>query len=117
MDSSIADLWGASSRAAGFELKTTTWRNGHGGQSKIGKSWSDEQWLNVYLLGKGRKLEDVKCLVEGGRALVDVDHHADPSRTTEEELQEVGKLGLPEGNVVLDPVETGDCYRTSDVTW
>lgn len=45
---------------------------------------------SVYLLGKSRELEHIKCLIEAGRALINVDYHADPSRTTEEDLQEVG---------------------------
>lgn len=44
---------------------------------------------SVYLLGKSRELEHIKCLIEAGRALINVDDHADPSRTTEEDLQEV----------------------------
>lgn len=59
----------------------------------------------AHLLGEGRELEDVERLIEAGRVLVDVDHHGDPAGTTEEELQEVGQLGLPEGNVVLEPAE------------
>lgn len=57
------------------------------------------------LLCEGGELEDIERLVEAGRVLVDVHHHADPTGTTEEELQEVGQLGLPEGNVVLEPAE------------
>lgn len=45
---------------------------------------------DLYLLGKSRELEHMKCLVEARRALINVDHHADPSRPTEEELEEVG---------------------------
>lgn len=55
------------------------------------------------LLSEGRELEDVKGLVEARRILVDVHYHGDPARATEEELQEVSQLGLPEWNVVLDP--------------
>lgn len=61
---------------------------------------------SAYLLGKSRELKHIKCLIEAGRALINVDYHADPPRTTEEDLQEVGELGLPEGNVVSEPVET-----------
>lgn len=58
------------------------------------------------LLGQGRELEHIQCLVKAGRVLVDVDHHGDAAGTTEEELQEVCELGLPEGNVVLKPAES-----------
>lgn len=54
---------------------------------------------------EGGELEDVERLVEAGRILVDVHHHGDPARTTEEELQEVSQFGLPEWNVVLDSAE------------
>lgn len=43
-----------------------------------------------YLLGKSRELEHIKCLVEAVGALIDVDNHADPSRTAEEDLEKVG---------------------------
>lgn len=59
----------------------------------------------VHLLSKGRELKNVERLVEVGRALTDVDHHGDTSSTTEEELQKVGQFGLPEGDMVLEPVE------------
>lgn len=56
-----------------------------------------------HLLSEGGELEDVERLVETGGVLVDVDHHGHATRTTEEELQEVGELGLPEGNMMLEP--------------
>jgi len=65
----------------------------------------------VYLLGEGRELEHVERLVKARRVPVDVDHHGDAAATTEEELQEVGELGLPEGHVVLDPAETQQTVR------
>lgn len=37
--------------------------------------------------------------------MVDIHHHAHSAGTTEKELQEVGQLGLPEGDVVLKPAE------------
>lgn len=61
-------------------------------------------WLRGWhLLSKGRELEDVERLVETGGVLVDVDHHWHTAGTTEEELQEVGELGLSERNVMLEP--------------
>lgn len=57
------------------------------------------------LLCQGRELEDVERLIEGGGILVDVHHHGDPARTTEEELQEVSQFGLSEWNVVLDSAQ------------
>lgn len=59
----------------------------------------------VDLLCQGGELEDIERLVKAGGILVDVHHHGDPARTTEEELQEVSQFGLPEGNMVLDPAE------------
>lgn len=57
------------------------------------------------LLSEGGELEHVERLVEAGGVLVYINYHGDPASTTEEELQEVGQFGLPEGNMVLEPVE------------
>lgn len=69
----------------------------------------------MYLLSQSRELEDVERLVEAGRVLVYVDHHGHTASTTEEELQEVGEFGLPEGDVVLEPAET--CQNDSTTQW
>ena len=55
------------------------------------------------LLGQGGELEDGERLIVGGRTLADVDDHAHGAATAQEALQEVGELGLPEGNVLRNP--------------
>lgn len=59
----------------------------------------------LHLLCHSRELEDVESLVIHGGTLVDVDDHAGFSSSTEEALQVVGQLTLPEGNVLKQPEE------------
>ena len=50
-------------------------------------------------MSDSRELEYVECLVVHGGTLVDVDDHAGSASTTEEALQVVGQLALPERDV------------------
>lgn len=56
-----------------------------------------------YLLCDGRELEDVESFVVHGGALVDIDDHAGFAAATEEALQVMRQLALPEGNVLQQP--------------
>lgn len=71
--------------------------------SQIIKGGGERRAQQQYLLCNSRELEDVESFVIHGSTLVDVDDHAGFAAATEEALQVVRQLALPEGNVLQQP--------------